>query len=788
MLGVLASIAATCAPAAPQPAAIEPFFANHCYDCHDGDSEKGDLNLEELKFDLSKPSNFIAWAQVFDRVESGEMPPKKEERPPAKAQQAFLDALGPQLDVVARDSSAEMGRVNVRRLTRREYEYTVHDLLGIDIPLQELLPEDQATHGFETVASGQQFSHFNLAAYLEAADLALNEAFQRAIKGDAKFKKSLTPKQLATYRGNYRGPEVRGDVSISWPMRLQFYGRMQATRVPADGWYRITLKDVHAINPKNGVVWGTLRSGRGSSDSPMLYPIGTVEATEQRRDLTYEAWIRKDHLLELKPGDATLKIAPSGATGGKVSYRGRDLTKQGFQGVAHTGIEIERIYPNAARWELRSRLLGNLPKEDARQLLQPLAKPEPLLRKAITHFASRAFRRPVTWKQVDPYVQLALDETKGADALPSDGLRAAYRAILCSPRFLTFVEKPGKLDAHAVAARLSYMLWNSMPDAQLRKLADNGSLLDAKVRRAQVDRLLNSPRADRFIESFTDQWLDLKNIGFTSPDRRLYRTFDPVVQDSMLNETRSFVKALIRDDASVSNIISSDFAMLNERLQRFYGMNGLDVKPGDGLQRVSLKGTGAGNALRGGLITQGAILKVTADGTTTSPIVRGVYVGERIIGRHIPPPPENVPAVEPDIRGAVSIRDQLAKHSTSASCISCHQKIDPPGFALENFDPVGLWRTKYGTKKNAAKVDPSGLTPDGKKFGGIWQWKQIHTNRPAALSENFAKHLLTYATGAEPRFSDRHAIQKIVNQAKAKNHGLRHILHAVTASEPFLSK
>ncbi|MGI9244774.1 MAG: DUF1592 domain-containing protein, partial [Verrucomicrobiales bacterium] len=502
-----------------------------------------------------------------------------------------------------------------------------------------------------------------------------------------------------------------------------------------------------------------------------------------KRDLSFEAWIRRGHMLELKPNDVTLRKARSGATGGNVSYRGRNLRKEGYQGIGLSGIEIERIYPNAERSELRRNLLGSLPKEEAFKLLEPDTKPEAVLRRAITQFANRAFRRPVDSAQVEPYVQLALDEIDRPGERPADGLRAAYRAILCSPRFLTFIEKPGRLDDHALASRLNYMLWNSMPDAELRALADAGSLSDPKVRDEQFLRLLEDPRSERFIASFTDQWLNLNEIDFTSPDVRLYGTFDAIVQQSMIDETRAFVAELVRTDASITNVIRSDFAMLNERLARFYGMDKLPVRPGAGMQRIGL-----GANQRSGLVTQGSVLKVSANGTTTSPVVRGVWVNERLLGLHIPPPPPGVPAVEPDVRGAVSIRDQLAKHSNTASCAACHDKIDPAGFALESFNPVGLWRTKYGSKKNSARVDPSGITPEGDTFSGIQQWKESYVKRPGMLAKAFAKHLITYATGAEPRFGDRRDVTKIVELARGENYGMKTIIHAVVASEAFCTK
>lgn len=766
------------------PKAVETFFSQHCYECHDDSTDKGDLNLLDFEFAPDNASNFRTWQTVFDRVQSGEMPPKDEPRPAAEQISTFLGELKPPLVAADLKDQAESGRVKVRRLTRREYEHAIHDLLGIDRPLQELLPEDPATHSFETVATGQQLSHYNLGAYLEAADLVLDDAFARAQIGDQTYSKSYDPVALTKKgNGNYRGPEARDGLSISWPMSLQFYGRMAATEVPTSGWYRVTLKDVHAINPGNGVVWGTLRSGECSSDAPILYPVGLVEATPEKRDLHFDAWIRDGHMLELKPNDATLKRPPSGATGGNVSYQGRNLTKMGFEGIALSAIRIERIYPNATRQQVQKNLFEGLTKEDFEKIKQA-AERAPVLERTLQRFASRAFRRPATAEQIQPYLSLALATLDDPEKRPVDALRTAYRAILCSPRFLTLIETPGKLDDHALAARLSFALWCSMPDAELSQLADAGQLSDPKIYHVQVKRLLDDPKAERFIDSFTDQWLNLKEIDFTTPDEKLYRSFDTVVKESMLAETRSYFGTMVSNNRPITDLIDSRYAMLNERLARFYGLKGLSLTVGEGLQQVSL-----GERPRGGLVTQGAVLKVSANGTTTSPVVRGVWVGERILGLHIPPPPASVPAIEPDIRGAVSIRDQLDKHRNDESCAACHLKIDPAGFALETFDPVGLPRVSYGNgKKGAAKVDPSGVTPEGETFADIRGWKDIYLKKPDQLTRAFVTHLLTYATGAEPRFSDRDEIDRIVEAAAEKDYGMRSIFHAALGSEVFRTK
>ena len=784
-LGIFVSLAAN--PAAkPEDirGKVETFLSTYCYDCHDDVAGKGDLNLLDLDFNITDPDNFETWRAVYDAIAYGDMPPKKKKQPHSEAKSEFLATVKTPLLEVDREARKIFGRVQTRRLTRREYEHTLHDLLGIDIPLQSFLPEDPTMRGFETVAEVQQISHFNLAAYLNAADAALKEAFHRTKRENKTYSRIFSAEELGTESmrgaGNYRGPDYREGQSITWPMGVQFYGRMYSTRVPDSGWYRITLKQVNAINPRDGIVWGTLRSGYCASNAPMMFPVGIVEATPQKRNLVYDAYIEEGHCLEIKPNDVTYRRASNGASGGRVSYKGRNLKKDGYQGIALSGITMERIYPNGNRDQIIENLYfgvdwdGQKKGKSNQEIVTP----------AIKRFANRAYRRPVSQEQIEPWIELAVTEMEKPGASLSDGLHAAYRGILCSPRFLTLVEKPGKLDDYALASRLSYMVWNSMPDGALRHAANQGKLTsDPRELHNQLDRLLNDPKAKRFINSLADQWLTLNLIDFTTPDRRRFKTFDLIVQDAMVQETQTFLKDLILNDRPVKQLIMADYSYMNERLARFYGHKEINLTPGKGVQRVQLPSPYAG-----GLVSHGAIMKVTADGTVTSPILRGIWIGERILGLHIPPPPPGVSAVEPDIRGAVSIRDQLAKHSNNGSCAACHQKIDPAGFAFENYNPVGLWRTGYAAGNKGAKVDPSGITPDGKTFKGIQGWKTIYAGRPEMLAKAFGENLLTYATGAPPRFSDKWDIQQIANRSKDDNYGMRSIVHAVVATEAFQSK
>lgn len=760
---------------------VDSFLEQNCHSCHNAEVTEANLNLANVKFDPTNRDNFAIWKRVVERVASGEMPPKEEPRPLESDIEHFVSNIEKPLLAADQADIATNGRVRSRRLTRVEYEYTLHDLLGIDIPLKDLLPEDPSSHGFETVAAGQQLSHYQLARYLDVADIALEEAFDRAESGDKKYALHLTPEQLTKGqgKGNYRGPEFRNGESISWPIGTQFYGRLTSVEIPDDGWYRVTLRNVRAINPgEDGAVWGTLRSGVCYSNAPLLYMIGLVEATPEPRDIVYEAWIEEGHILELKPNDGALKRTKTGLNGGTVSYKDRDIEKEGVSGIAHEGIDIERIYPNADHNEVSQNLFGNSDQKVS------VANRKEALNALVAGFANKAFRRPLDSAQLAPYCEIGQKALFEGETF-TEALRSSYRAILCSPRFLTFIESPGKLDAYAVASRLSYALWVSMPDKELIQLAKDNSLVNPVVLAEQIERMIDDPKSNRFVRSFSDQWLKLNQIDFTSPDPRQFRDFDPVVQESMVLETRAYIKELIRENLNIDHLIDSEFAFLNGRLARHYQAD-LSLVTGEGIQKVQLSQSSKG--VRGGLISQAAILKVTADGTSTSPVVRGVFINERILGVEIPPPPPGIPAIEPDIRGATSIREQLDKHRSNPSCASCHLTIDPPGFALESFDPVGRWRTNYGIDGKGVSVNGEGRTPEGAAFDNLTQWKKIYRERDEQLAKGFAEQFLTYATGAPIQFSDKKIIQVIVQKSKSNDFGMRSIIQESLSSSIFLNK
>jgi len=439
----------------------------------------------------------------------------------------------------------------------------------------------------------------------------------------------------------------------------------------------------------------------------------------------------------------------------------------------------------------------DFPPEEAKRPLETVQSSQPAAdaRRLLGDFLPRALRRPVKPEMVELYVDLVVKQLS-ANACFEDAMRRAYVAVLTSPDFL-FHAADHKSDSYALASRLSYWLWNSPPDTELLRAAETGALTKPETLHAQVDRLLADPRSERFIADFTDQWLELSRIDETTPDSLLYPEFTQPMQYDMVAETRAFIRELIAKDLPARSLVDADFAMLTQRLSEHYGIPGVE---GVEARRVPLPpGTH-----RGGLLTQASILKLTANGTVTSPVKRGVWVMDRFLDDPAPPPPPNVPAIEPDTRGATTIREQLALHRNNQGCAVCHVKIDPAGFALESFDPIGGFRERYrsaGKGVPAAqetkdrwlahyriglKVDASGQLPDGRAFGGIDDLKRLLASDPAGLARAFVSHMSRYATGADLTYSDRREIARILTETEAKQFGIRSLIHAIAQSPHFL--
>ncbi|MFT7639095.1 MAG: hypothetical protein ACI9G1_000822, partial [Pirellulaceae bacterium] len=420
------------------------------------------------------------------------------------------------------------------------------------------------------------------------------------------------------------------------------------------------------------------------------------------------------------------------------------------------------------------RVESEKPREDAEQIVRNLIP--------------RAFRRPVSEQEMQPYIQLTLNRLDAGRSF-EQAVRAGFCAVICSPQFL-LLNRETKVDEYAIAAKLSYFLWSTLPDKELLELAAEGKLSDPATRHSQVERMIRDSRIERFVDNFIGQWLDLRNIDFTTPAKKLYPEYDPLLKEAMLGETKHFFTHILREDLSVVNFIDSEFTFLNQRLADHYGIPG--VKGHEGFQKVMLPK----ESVRGGVLTHASVLKVTANGTATSPVIRGVWVMDSILGRPLPPPPPGVPAVEPDIRGATTIREQLDKHRNIAACARCHKRIDPPGFALEHFDAIGgerQWYRSLGEGEKLSKkyvyrkgppVETASQFADGRQFADFKEFRQRLLEDKDQFARAIASKLLIYSTGRPVTSADRNSVDRVVNNTN--DLGLRSMIHAIVDSDLFL--
>ncbi len=773
-------------PAAPVKAMIE----QHCQKCHSGEKPKGKFDITKLTPDFAAKQMRERWQAVLDQVASGDMPPKEKPRPSVEETKALTAWINERVTAAELAHQNEQGRVVMRRLNRAEYANTVRDLLGVEVDLADLLPPDVGTNGFDNNAELLHTSSYLMRSYLDAADRVLTEAianhgepWQVKKRFDLKEERSL--KKDSVYKFLDEGVAIFA-VWESANIRVTMWN----FRSPFRGKYRFKI----------------CAYGYQSEGKPVNFHVNTgtlKEVTEERLIDYFAVPADKPTVIEfteqLEPenrlriiADGLPALPPQVEKEGAENYKGPGLV---IQYVDVEGPLMESWPPPSHKAIFGDLKIERMPKESDKEWRevvssQPMADAERILRE----FARKAFRRPVTDDDIKPFlarVKARLDQK----ATFEQAVRVGLKSILISPSFLFLREKPNApLDDFALASRLSYFLWSSMPDETLFKLASEGKLHDPEVLHAQVERLLNDPKAKAFTENFIGQWLSLRAIDATLPDRILYPEYDNMLKVAMLKETKLFFEEVLKHDLPVTNFVASEFTFLNDRLAKHYKIPGID---GVDMRKVTLPpGTH-----RGGLLTMGSILKVTANGTTTSPVIRGAWVLDRILGTPPKRPPADVEAIEPDIRGATTIREQLAKHRKVESCNSCHKKIDPPGFALESFDVIGGWRENYraltngGEKdehgrrtKQGPRVDPTATMDDGRKFSNIDELKALLVEDKDQIARSLVEKLLTYAIGAEPTKVDRPEIEMIVKNASRDGFGFRSLIHQVVKSAVFQRK
>jgi hypothetical protein len=841
---------------------LDGFLKKYCLECHNAEAREGSLDLTALGPDFLSEASRLRWITVHDRLAAGTMPPKDADQPSPDERAAFLTWLTDSIIDGERAASTDAPRL--RRLTRGEYENTIRDLFDMPgIALAGMLPADGSAHGFDKHPEALDISHVNVAKYLEAAEHILDYAIATrpeppviqkrrismvnrggfvahvVMNGDGVLLKNKRPDPdfppAAEQNHLDQGAHERwgsfdngATVGLFRHEDESFnpYFIEHVTIYPARYRVRTSLWsfgwDKGTVLPGRGTEAGRLSvvqlTGDGRGGQHPSYVLGYFDAPDTNaREHEVVVWLNRNEII----GFNTASLAPAANYFKK--KRAMEFTGPG---IAVDWLDIEG--PLFETWPPHShkQLFGDLPlaefKADehpgVRQPLRPRVRqlgagqnrrdPEPGIwsvesksalqdaDRLLASFLPKLFRRPVSNDVRAQYVGIVRQRLDAGDSFEF-AMRTAYRNALVSPDFLYHIEPEQTLDDWALACRLSYFLWNSLPDTQLAEHAATGSLRKPEVLHSEVERLLSDARSKRFVDDFLGQWLKLRQIAATDPDRKLYPEFSPYLQDSMVAETRAYFRELLENDLDATHVTQSNFVMINEKLAKHYGIE--DVT-GTGVRRVTLPQ----DCPRGGFLTQASVLKVTANGTTTSPVPRGAFVLDRLLGEPPEPPPSNVAAIEPDVRGATTIREQLAKHRDDPQCAGCHARIDPPGFALEAFDVIGSFRDRYRSIgdgdpaprgaidpfigisfKLGPHVDASGKLANGQPFADIRQFQSLIATDRARLLRNLTKQFAVYATGQTVSFIDRPQIEAIVKRTERRGGGIRTLLHELIGSPLF---
>jgi hypothetical protein len=807
---------------------LPAFIDKHCIECHDDTVSKGDFDITALAFQPEDAGNRGRWARVFDLVERGEMPPPEKSKVDAAERHTFATELGAKLLAAAKAEVAKAGRGPVRRLTSVEFENNLRVLLNLpDLDVRNKLPEDRDSHGFTKVSAMLDVSRVQMEGYLDATETALRTAMAGSTQAPKPVTQRFTGLQLfpglntfgereamffardnrmvpiTNEEGKKMTPEQRNDPTLemalfrsaTWP----YFGYPPGFRAKVSGAYRVRFKgravrqvpDFRLVTAYEPVAM-SFRARQPSGPDVS----GDVRETGGWMDLQPEAR-EFETTIHLKAGE-TFEYSPLGLpvpfirTDGGFFYDYPPMPPEGHRGVAIQWLEVTGPLVDAQWPPASHRVLF----DEVNASKATAADAERLFRR----FAARAALRPMSDEAHKPFLGL-IQAKLAAGALFADAMLAGYQALLCSSHCL-YLTEPQKetADVHfAIANRLSHFLWNSRPDDELAELAKNGRLHDAATLAAQTERLIADPRFEQFVHMFANEWLDLRKLRRDIPDERLYPEYrkDDYLVDSMAHETQAFLMAMVRKNLPATTLVTADFAFVNDRLARHYDLPRVS---GSAMQRVSLPN----GSPFGGLITQAALMKHTANGTTTSPVLRGVWIMEKLLGQPPPPPPKSVPAVEPDIRGATTIRELLAKHTESKTCAGCHAKFDPVGFALENFDVMGAWRDRYRGMEKGEKVtgfdpaghpytyfvgpavDASGKLPGGNSFHDIHDVKRQLAAHPRQLAKNLLEHLVLHATGTPVGFADRAEVETMLDACAVKGYRVRDLIHALVGSSLFL--
>ena len=778
---------------------VAPILKKHCADCHGKKKPEAKLDLSESPTVEQLRSQSHRWFQVLQRVEAGTMPPDDAEPLTMSERSTLTSWVRSEFTKLLVEQQRQEGRSRFRRLSRNEYANTIQDIFGIRPPVMRLMPDDSRVDGYDKVSQALPFSPAATEGQMQIAEEIVERMFSHP-RGTQTIR--LWSRASEQSKGHLLELDNNWHVSFNSDTHSGALRRAKPDGTPGNGSPSPRKPGLHRIRMH---VYGYqtdkplpvgIYAGHVSAYPQILKLLKVVDVPPGRPAIVEtDVYLRTGRDNDI-PGSG-IRLIPLGLGVPVPKNTLASVRGKGRPGLAIQWVDLVELEESLPGQDL---LFADLPEEwmamfKYRKTLKSSKLPrddiEQVMRKTLARIGARLYRRDLTEMELNGIVanfMAAIDN----DATLKTAFVTEVVALVTSPDCLSVMEEPGRLTDFALASRLSYFLWNSTPDKELLEVARRGKLTDANVLRSQTERLLNAPRSDRFVADFLDQWLGLWGIENTTPDKDLYPEYDDELKISSTMETRATFRHMLERNVSVRDFVAPNWAMLNSRLATLYGFPDVD---GFGIRKVRLPP----ETPFGGIWTQASTMKVTANGTLTSPVKRGVWVAERLLGIRIPSPPANVGAVDPDTRGAKTLREQLALHSSQGSCQACHVKFDPYGFALESFDVMGNFRTSYRVAANAPEkeakrwkdglpVDCTGVTPDGQKFADIQELRTILAKQPGQLAYGVTRHLITYATGEPVTPIDQPTIATIVKSAARDEYGLRSLVHGVIQSELFRSK
>ncbi|QJW93806.1 DUF1592 domain-containing protein [Frigoriglobus tundricola] len=738
-------------PAAPPEDAtfttkVLPLINKYCLECHNGEKAKGGLTLEGYVSEAHARKDRKNWLAIQHVIASGEMPPKKKPQPTKDEKEFLLDWIANSLTKVDCTTPKDPGRVTLRRLNRAEYNNTIRDLCGVDSKPADEFPADDVGYGFDNIGDVLSFQPVLLEKYLAAADKVLATALHvpEPVKSS---KQGFGSQNILVLPRSAKTPDPGNKIVF----KSDGSAFLEKFNFPAEGEYIIRFR-----------AWGT-KAGDEFPKATVRVSGDDVESfaveAEQGKAKVYEARTR------IKRGERRVAVAFVNAFEDKPNKKFRELGLERIEIEGPFG-PVPPPEPASVKVLLVARPGSGT---DARSAAEAV----------LTAFARRAYRRPVTPDEVARLMKLYDTATKQGEAFPA-ALKLPMKAALVSPHFLYRIEEDPKnpndvrtLNDFEFATRLSYFLWSSMPDEELFALAARGELRKPGTLEAQVKRMLKDPKAKALSENFAGQWLELRKLNALAPDKGYFPGWDDALRNAMVREAEAFFEYVVQNDRSVLEFLDADYTFVNDRLAKHYGIPNVT---GAQFRQVKLP-----DGRRGGVITMASTLTVTSNPTRTSPVKRGKWILENVLGTPPPPPAPDVPELPPTGQLKGTLRQQMEQHRADPACAVCHSKLDPLGFGLENFDGIGGWRTQ----DNKKDIDPSGELPGGVKFSGPAELRKVLLGKSDQFRSCFAEKLLTFGLGRGLEYYDKCALDDIVKAAKANDDKFSALVLAVVKSDPF---